>query len=150
MKTPKAQNFRPSGSENSLQAVQAGWTSGKCWTRPCLAPCAHRESVRPRPCCPWGPRRGGSRIVLRALMGSDVLDVERDSANAWEPVASTTAPTAHHAAYRITAGQAACHQGLWLGPSMASILMSLASQHKPNIDLSSRSDYSASTGAVRE
>src|SRR5437899_2786456 len=82
-------------------------------------------------------------------VGTETIDVRRDSANAWEPVASTTAPTAHHAAYRITAGQAACHQSLWLGPSIAFILMSLASQHKPNIDLSSRSDYSASTGAVR-
>src|SRR5712691_1444523 len=83
-------------------------------------------------------------------MGSGVLDVERDSANAWEPVASTTAPTAHHAAYRITARKAVCHQGFRLGKDMASILMSLASRHKLNIDLSSRSDYPASTGAVRQ
>jgi hypothetical protein len=64
-------------------------------------------------------------------MGSDVLDVERDSAAAWEPVATTTTPTAHQAVCLITARKAACHKGLRLGQCMAHILMSLARQHKP-------------------
>ena len=64
-------------------------------------------------------------------MESGVLGVERDSAAAWEPVASTTAPTAHHAACLITARKTECPQGLRLGPCMGHILMSRTSQHKP-------------------